>query len=510
MTAKSFSTPLQSLPDPAAPALELRLRGAAEVRLHGRKLPCPDRVLRLLAVLALDGPQSRLQVADLLWDGSSSQVLHNLRMALLRLRQLLGAEAPLLQSQRGALHLDMGRVWVDVLHVGTEPFPVEADWPEFMPAQRTGGSERWLEWAAGKAELYPPQRRRCLPATALFDPHSEPLLRARPADQRAAEQADAAMKALVQGKTNLAQTLAQDALTLVKTGEGAALALDVLTHVALEQDEYQQAKQLNRRAMECAPAPLADVCYTAAYLADLDGQAEQAERLALLGLAHQSRGQSPALWLATIASSYDTRQDFHTARLWHELALNAARRHPARYQQCGATTFYLWHLNTTGFAPQAQELAREALDLGEFSMTPYIYNSLAVAQVHQGKLERALETYQRGQHLFSESLTLMASAKMARIYHLLGETGAAIERLLGHLPRLEHSDDGRARFEWAVAALTVAPAELGPTELGPAALRGVQGFQTNEPNLIREFRELRARHASALTPGRPARSGAAR
>ncbi|RJF69016.1 hypothetical protein D3875_22075 [Deinococcus cavernae] len=99
----------------------------------------------------------------------------------------------------------------------------------------------------------------------------------------------------------------------------------------------------------------------------------------------------------------------------------------------------------------------------------------------------------------------MASAKMARIYHLMGETGAAIERLLGHLPRLEHSDDGRARFEWAVAALTVAPAELGPT-----ALRGVQGFQTNEPNLIREFRELRARYASALTPARPARSGAAR
>ena len=50
------------------PRLHLRLLGHPELRHEQEILKCNTSSLRLLAVLALDGPQDRLTLADLLWD----------------------------------------------------------------------------------------------------------------------------------------------------------------------------------------------------------------------------------------------------------------------------------------------------------------------------------------------------------------------------------------------------------------------------------------------------------
>lgn len=133
------------------PSLTLQVLGCPELRLGEHPLKCSNTALRVLAVLALDGPTARLQLADLLWDAPTDRALHNLRMALYTLRRTLGTYADILTEQRGHLSLDLNRVSVDTLPVHV-PGLAAAPNQEFMSGHRTSGSENWLEWATQTEE----------------------------------------------------------------------------------------------------------------------------------------------------------------------------------------------------------------------------------------------------------------------------------------------------------------------------------------------------------------------
>lgn len=453
----------------------LRLLGGAALRVGEDWPRCPERALRLLAVLALDGPQPRLRLADLLWSGESGRVLHNLRMALYKVRRVLGESADVLTERGHQLHLDLARVEVDVLELTSADLALEGTWREFMAGHRADGPEQWLEWAERtEARLLgrgppAPTRRRTPPARRALDLGHEALGAAR------------------QDRPGEAEAAARAALDLTPRGEGAALALDVLTHQAIERDEYALAREYCGRALRATPEPQADICYTAGYLADLLGDPLRAERLALLGLAHLPPARSPALWYATVASAYDSRQDFRAARLWHELALQAARAAPSAQDHCGVLTFYLWHLNATGDSARAQMLAAEALDQGDFSMTAYVHQSLGTAQFRLGDLDEARQTLHANETHPVLSLRVIAASVQARILHRQGERGEARASLHRTLPLAQATEDGRARFEWAVAALTCAPREWAAE-----ADACVQGAQTNDPLIVRHYQRLRA------------------
>ncbi|WP_104990004.1 hypothetical protein [Deinococcus sp. NW-56] len=457
--------------------VELRLLGEVRLRVGQSWVRCPDHGLRLLAVLALDGSQSRGRLADLLWATDTPRALHNLRMLLVKLRRLLGEHVGLLQDQGHHLRLDLGQLEVDVLRLTSAEVALEGTWREFMAGHRTGGPEAWLEWAERtEARLLahapaPPREGR--------PPSPCPARRSR---DRAEEARWAA-----QDQPQLAAAAAREALALSERGEGAALALDVLIHQAIERDEYALAQHYCQQALRATPTPLADLCYTAGYLADLLGDPVGGERLALLGLAHLPPGTSPALWYATIASTYDSRQDFRTARLWHELALQAARSHPSRAQHCGVLTFFLWHLNATGDSARAQLLAAEALEQGQFSMTAYVQQSLGTAQFRLGDPEEARQTLAANCTHAVSSLAVIAGALTARIHHRLGERDQAHGHLRRTLPLALVTEDGRARFEWAVAALT-----CDPRHWAIQAAACVRGARTNDPLVVRHYQRLRA------------------
>lgn len=153
----------------SAPGLLLRLLGPPQLLRGDQSLRCTGGGLRLLALLALDGPQTRLHLADLLWDGSTSDVLRHLRVTLSGLRRTLGPDADVLGQDGPRLALDVTRVAVDALHAGTggqENFI-------FMAGYRHRGSEAWLEWATATEQRLREQRIQALLRAARDGPAEE-------------------------------------------------------------------------------------------------------------------------------------------------------------------------------------------------------------------------------------------------------------------------------------------------------------------------------------------------
>lgn len=150
-------------------------------------------------------------------------------------------------------------------------------------------------------------------------------------------------------------------------------------------------------------------------------------------------------------------------------------------------TFYLWHLNATGDSARAQMLAAEALDQGDFSMTAHVHQSLGTAQFRLGELDEALTTLHANETHPVLSLRVIAASVKARILHRRGDREGALALLRQTLPLVQATEDGRAGFEWAVAALTCAPREWAAH-----ADACVQGARTNDPLIVGHYQRLRA------------------
>ena len=411
------------------PLLHLRLLGHPELRHEQEILKCNTSSLRLLAVLALDGPQDRLTLADLLWDAPTTRALHNLRMTLCKLRRTLAEHAGILQEDRGLLFLDLQRMHVDAL----QNDPLRVNPPQFMAGHRTHGSERWLEWA----EQQDQQRRQSRPR------HAQPF-----------QQLDTSHHLQLQARE------------------------------ALENDQLNLAQGYIEQAMQGHIT--SEVLYTAAYLTDLQGHAQQAELLARESLAQLHPTQSPACIYALIGGTYDTRGEHHAARLWHELALEAARRARQPEVFCEMASFFTWHLNVTGNHERAAALGNEALQQGEFSTTtPYIRNSLAIAEAQLGRVEQALNTFRSQQQHQVSSLSIIAQVRSARIHAQLGQRAQAQILLERTYPAVQRNEEGRARFEWATAALLIDPATWYVQ-----ASTCVQNVITNDSVIMAEYRRV--------------------
>lgn len=416
--------------------VQLRLLGCPQLALAGQTQPCAPYGLRLLAVLALGGPQPRLNVADLLWEGESRRILHNLRMALLKLRRTLGTCAGVLQDAGGSLSLDLERVWVDILEKG-------GSGAEFMAGHRTHGSEGWLTWAAEQQE-----RLASTEEYGNLSPCRQPF-----------------------------QNLDE------------AHGLAAQARQAIEQDQFALAQNYVRQALRGLKQPPAEIFYTAAYVADFFGHSQWAEKQALAGLARLSGQMSPAPYYAIIASSYDTRGDHQTARLWHELALQAARHSKQPEEFCEVVSFLVWHLNVTGEALRTRALAAEALSLGDFcTTTPYIRNSLGIAETLLGRPEQAFDSFAPQHQHEVTSLSIISQVRSGRIYTEIGQHDRAAALLERTLPVVQRTEDGRARYEWAAAALLTDPARWQAQ-----AQACVQGIVTNDPNIVVEYQRLRTR-----------------
>ncbi|RJF72293.1 hypothetical protein D3875_12775 [Deinococcus cavernae] len=503
-----------------APDLHLYLFGSPALRRASDQqlVPCTTNALRLLAVLALDGPQSRLNVADLLWDAPTSRALHNLRMTLYQLRRTLAEHVSVLQENGGLLALDLQYVQVDARH-GTQASAFGR--PEFMAGHRTRGSERWLEWAnehEEKLQKYMPElvptpqidlaltqaiptgvpRSQLTPALSISVPPTQqgqattrrPTStsstgsgRGRPGSLSLLYALDAAAE-MDSGQYHVAAQAAQYALNLCPTGEGAALAHDTLAYIALDNDEFQAAIQHVKQGFQAHTDPPWELFYTAASLADMQGQYARAEQLTMQGLKVLRLHSSPALLQAVTASTYDTRGDFVTARRWHEWALESARHWPRPQQHCGVVTFYLWHLNATQDITRTHALGLEALDLGQFTMTPYVHNSLGTAALLRHEPELALQHLSPQTH-HTGTVQIIALTKSALAYHALGASEQAHACLSASEPLAAHNEDGRAHYEWAVAALTI-----GHQEYLSRATRMVQGQVTNDSVLVKRYHRL--------------------
>lgn len=150
-----------------APGLSLRLFGTPQLRRGDQCLRCTGGGLRLLALLALDGPQTRLHLASLLWDGPTAHVLRHLRVTLSGLRRTLGADADVLGQEGTRLTLDVTRVEVDALHAGAGGLE------NFMAGYRHRGSEAWLDWAAATEQRLREQHIQALLRAARDAPPGE-------------------------------------------------------------------------------------------------------------------------------------------------------------------------------------------------------------------------------------------------------------------------------------------------------------------------------------------------
>lgn len=173
-----------------------------------------------------------------------------------------------------------------------------------------------------------------------------------------------------------------------------------------------------------------------------------------------------------LASTLDARGRFDEARHWHRQALDSARAQAAPYLLSEVMSFYAWHLNTTGQPREAEHVSREGLSLETSDNSGYLRNSLAQALL-QGRVDGALE--QLAPQLQAPNLTLaaVAHARQARTLHRMGQQATARQALEDGAALLLLTEAGHPRYEWAVTALTIAPASTvhGPPRWCAASRR---------------------------------------
>lgn len=140
-------------------ARELRLLGSFLISAGGRPITLPRRAARLVALVALVGPLSRVQAAGLLWpDTGQAQASANLRSALMRLKSIgeefVEVNGDVLTTPE-SVHVDVHSVmeWVNdtIYGLGEAPpsGPPALIGRELLP----GWTEEWLVAPREKLEL---------------------------------------------------------------------------------------------------------------------------------------------------------------------------------------------------------------------------------------------------------------------------------------------------------------------------------------------------------------------
>jgi len=238
--------------------LTVRLLGQFDVRLNGKPVEIPSRPAQsLLAYLVLHAGQTqrRERLAGLLWpDASESNARANLRHALWRLRQAIGADYIL--SDRVSVTFDIHtEYWLDIAILESQPLAggsgdelieaVSAYAGELLP----GFYEEWVTW----------ERERL---NAVYEDRVQVLLERLVAEERWRETCDWAERWIAGGQV---PEPAYRALMLAHAGLGdqagmaevyrrCVEALEGELGVAASQETVQLFQRLSRG--ETAPRPL--------------------------------------------------------------------------------------------------------------------------------------------------------------------------------------------------------------------------------------------------------------
>ncbi|GAA0501459.1 hypothetical protein [Deinococcus depolymerans] len=111
--------------------------------------PCGELPLRLLALLALQGPIGREEAADLLWNGTTRQTLQSLRTALSTLRAALQRAPDVLVVSGANLSVNLDTLSVDALRTPDETELLRWWRGPLLAGRACRGTDRWLEWRLG-------------------------------------------------------------------------------------------------------------------------------------------------------------------------------------------------------------------------------------------------------------------------------------------------------------------------------------------------------------------------
>lgn len=133
--------------DRAGVQAELVVLGQLQLRVGGVAVRnCGELPLRLLALLALQGPVSREEAADLLWNGTTRLALQSLRTALSTLRAALQAAPDVLVGTAATLSVNLQALRVDALESPTEPALLHWWRGPLLSGRACRGTDRWMEW----------------------------------------------------------------------------------------------------------------------------------------------------------------------------------------------------------------------------------------------------------------------------------------------------------------------------------------------------------------------------
>ncbi|SMB77748.1 AfsR/SARP family transcriptional regulator [Deinococcus hopiensis] len=539
----------------------LRLLGRPRLQLGESKIALGGGALRVLAVLALDGPQSRAQLADTLWEGTTTQVLQNLRVALTDLRRCLTVQPNLVQEVDASLTLDLSQIHVDVLCPPRDLDALLPFWAEFMVGFRHKGCEAWLEWAEQtemrlleahvqdllRSAAEHPSKAHTLLERALqlapdhpevqsrwaehvrapAAPSEEELLRtleqvtlrlwvtAQAAEVSPDPDARHHRQVLLDGVSARIDTAfiprlsrelagAEEALSTYRLrdqvgaewaarqvldrqtkGTAAALALDVLANLAMDQGQYQRGRKYAEQALTLVTEPSSEIAFTAASSNVILGHQERAAEIALGALKTLDARDSPAMLYGILARSYDARQRYREARYWHDLALQSAYDQGDPLVLPQVISFMLWHLNITGDPVRSAALAREGLSHGNFSA--HLINSLGFSNLIRREYGAVQEVLAPQLRVNNMAMASTAHAATAMALHQMGQSHEAEQVLREARPLLDLTENGSVRYEWAAAALVV-----NPGEWAEEADRLTKSAQPNDPTLPQWYARLRA------------------
>jgi DNA-binding SARP family transcriptional activator/tetratricopeptide (TPR) repeat protein len=191
----------------------------------------------------------------------------------------------------------------------------------------------------------------------------------------------------------------------------------------------------------------------------------------------------PSLRLCQVLTSIGVLRDdmgrHREALAAHREAYGLAKALGARYQQVDIALNMLFNFSELGDYSRAEEVAFEAMALGDYDNVPILRNNLAAGYFETGRYAEALEQYQLLQEEHDQPyLRALALARSAEAHAALGDRDPVVGLLDAALDAMDRTDFPVVRGRVAIAVLRLgdarqrerlrgAVADLDPASLAP-------------------------------------------
>ncbi|GGO40688.1 hypothetical protein GCM10008949_50440 [Deinococcus humi] len=284
-----------------------------------------------------------------------------------------------------------------------------------------------------------------------------------------------------------AEWAARQLLKRYSKGLPAALALDVLANLAIDQGQYHRGRQYAERALTLVSEPTSEVAFTAAYSNVMMGLHGRATEIAHSALKTLPVHDSPAMLYGILARVNDATQHYKAARHWHELALQAAYEHDDPFVLPQVISFMLWHFNITGEPDRSLQLAHEGAAYGSPNFSLHLVNATGFSHLLKRDFETAYEALAPQREGANVTLSATSLTCSALALHRMGQQQEAEIALRTALELLPLTENGNVKYEWAAAALT-----LDPLQWETQAQQCVEGVVSSDPTVPQWYERLKA------------------